>query len=251
MRELSLFSGAGGGLLGSKLLGWECVGYVENNEYCQKVLRQRIADGILDAAPIFGDIRKFISDGYADAYQGMVDIVTGGFPCQPFAFVGKGLGEADPRNMWPATMDCIRKIRPHYVLLENVPGLVSNAYFSRILADLSSCFLDAVGIPLSASDFGADHVRDREWVFAYADGESRTQAIEKVFAPGGEWETRSRSLRSIGGKVSRTDWVSYPPRVVRGIHGLAHRVDRARAIGNGQVPIVAASAFRILSGGVI
>ena len=92
MRELSLFSGAGGGLLGSKLLGWTCVGYVENNEYCQKVLKQRIADGILDAAPIFGDIRKFISEGYARSYQGMVDVVTGGFPCQDISIAGSGAG---------------------------------------------------------------------------------------------------------------------------------------------------------------
>src|SRR3990167_11417581 len=98
MRELSLFSGAGGGLLGSKLLGWNCVGYVESNEYCQKVLRQRIADGFLDAAPIFGDIRKFISEGYAASYQGMVDVVTAGFPCQPFSISGKGFGKDDHRN---------------------------------------------------------------------------------------------------------------------------------------------------------
>jgi DNA (cytosine-5)-methyltransferase 1 len=69
LNELSLFSGAGGGLLGTKLLGWKTIGYVENNEYCQKVILQRIKDGILDSPPIFGDIRKFISEGYAESYQ--------------------------------------------------------------------------------------------------------------------------------------------------------------------------------------
>ena len=72
VRELSLFSGAGGGLLGTHLMGWEPVGYVEYDDYCQRVIKARIEDGILRDAPIFGDIRAFISEGYADAYQGMV-----------------------------------------------------------------------------------------------------------------------------------------------------------------------------------
>ena len=130
MRELSLFSGAGGGLLASKyFLGWETIGYVEYEEYCQKVLKQRIADGLLDAAPIFGDIRAFISEGYAEQYKGMVDVITGGFPCQPFSVAGKGLGEDDPRNMWPSTIECIRIIRPQFAFLENVPAILNHPYF--------------------------------------------------------------------------------------------------------------------------
>lgn len=168
MRELSLFSGAGGGLLGSKLLGWTTVGYVEYEEYCQKVLRQRIADGILDAAPIFGDIRKFISEGYADAYQGMVDIVTGGFPCQPFSVAGKGLGEADPRNMWPETLDVLRRIRPKYAFLENVPGLIQKPYFRVILRQIAESGYDCRWGVLGASDVGANHRRKRLWIFANA-----------------------------------------------------------------------------------
>ena len=80
LRELSLFSGVGGGLLGTKLLGWRHIGYVEFNDYCQRVLQQRIKDGLLDDAPIFGDIREFVEGGFAEAYRGHVDVVTGGFP---------------------------------------------------------------------------------------------------------------------------------------------------------------------------
>ena len=80
LRELSLFSGAGGGLLGSKLLGWKAVGYVEFNKYCQQVLEARIREGYLDEAPIFGDIRQFIEEGYAEAYAGHVDVISAGFP---------------------------------------------------------------------------------------------------------------------------------------------------------------------------
>lgn len=81
MNELSLFSGAGGGLLTSKyLLGWKTIGMVEYNEYCQKVLQQRQKDGLLDKCPIFGDINEFIKGGYAGSYQGLADVISAGFP---------------------------------------------------------------------------------------------------------------------------------------------------------------------------
>ena len=80
LRELSLYSGAGGGILGSKILGWSTIGYVEFDKYCQKILQARIADGIFDDAPIFGDVRDFITGGYAEAYCGYVDVLTAGFP---------------------------------------------------------------------------------------------------------------------------------------------------------------------------
>ena len=80
LRELSLFTGAGGGLLGTTLLGWQHIGYVEYNEYCQRVLQARIADGFLDDAPIFGDVRDFLTGGFAEAYAGHVDVLSAGFP---------------------------------------------------------------------------------------------------------------------------------------------------------------------------
>lgn len=81
MNELSLFSGSGGGLLGTSLLGWTPKGYVEIDEYCQQVIAQRIKDGLLPVAPIFSDINEFLFTGAARQYRGFIDVVTGGFPC--------------------------------------------------------------------------------------------------------------------------------------------------------------------------
>ena len=167
MRYLSLFSGAGGGDLAAQhLLGWECMGYVEWDDYCQRVLRQRQDDGFLDRAPIYGDIRAFLGDGYAAAYTGMVDVVTGGFPCQPFSVAGNQLGADDPRNMWPATIATISTIRPRYAFLENVPGLVASGYFGTILGDLAESGYGARWRILSAVEVGAPHKRDRLWIVA-------------------------------------------------------------------------------------
>ena len=164
MNELSLFSGGGGGLLGTKLLGWRHIGYVEYNEYCQKIIAQRIKDGFLDEAPIFGDVRSFISEGFAASYTGMVDVITAGFPCQPFSVAGKRKGEDDERNMWPATIECIRIIRPKHVLLENVAGLLAHEYARQIFGDLAESGYDVRWRCLSASEVGAPHKRDRVWI---------------------------------------------------------------------------------------
>jgi DNA (cytosine-5)-methyltransferase 1 len=167
LNELSLFTGAGGGLLGTILLGWKHIGYVEKEPYCQRVIAQRIRDGILDDAPIFGDIRTFISEGYAERYSGMVDAITAGFPCQPFSVAGKRQGGGDARNMWPETRECIRIIRPKVAFLENVPGLFAHEYIQRIFGDLAEIGYDARWCVLGADDVGAPHRRKRAWIMAH------------------------------------------------------------------------------------
>lgn len=232
MNELSLFTGAGGGVLGSLLLGWRTIGYVEWDNYCQQVIRRRIEDGILHNAPIFGDIRAFIGDGYAERYRGMVDVITAGFPCQPFSIAGKRAGEDDPRNMWPATIECIRVVRPRFALLENVPGLLSSGYFGTILGDLAESGYDARWRILSAAELGAPHLRKRVWIVAYAKG---------FYAQGLLCGQREGQSWGGGG------W-PVEPDVGRVAHGVANRVDRLKAIGNGQVPAVVRAAWLLLGG---
>lgn len=308
MRELSLFSGAGGGLLGTHLLGWKPVGYVEWNEYCQRVIAARIKDGMLPNAPIFGDIHAFLSEGYAAAYSGMVDVVTGGFPCQPFSLAGKRQGAADERNGWPATIECLRLVRPRYALLENVPGILTSGYFGTILGDLAESGFDCRWRVLSAAEMGAPHRRDRLWIMAYArstrrqqisrspssheaengrqqngnhqlasDGESigttdvadanqerrdrrtgqqwpgRRRQFEDGSSQGvthaerkglafGEGKTGQRSQPAVTGG----DWWAVEPDIRRVANGVASRVDRLKALGNGQVPAVVRAAWELM-----
>ena len=266
MKELSLFSGAGGGVLGTQLLGWETIGYVEYNEYCQRVIAQRIEDEWLDEAPIFSDINTFISEGYADAYKGMVGVVSAGFPCQPFSVAGKRGAEEDPRNCWPQTINIIRRVRPRYCLLENVGGLLSrkHRYFETILKDLAESGYDARWKVIAAAEVGAAHKRDRLWVVAHTNGSRELQSegseqdewrragygSEEVSNTSSErlegWELpigESEEYATIGG----TCWWHFEPRMGRVAHGMAHRVDRLKALGNGQVPAVAETAFRVLT----
>ncbi len=164
MNELALFAGVGGGVLGGRLLGWRSVCYVEKDAYCVKILRARIAEGYLCDAPIWGDIKTF--DGRP--WSGCVDIITAGFPCQPFSVAGKRKGADDDRNLWPETLRVIREVRPRYAFCENVPGLIGgdHGYFGRILNDLSESGYDARWRIVSAADVGAPHLRKRLWILA-------------------------------------------------------------------------------------
>lgn len=179
MNELSLFSGAGGGILGSQLLGWRTIGYVENNEYAQRILRRRIDDGFIDTAPIFTDVETFTR--VAHLYRGFVDVVSAGFPCQPFSIASKTrAAEDDERNGWPATVDVIERVQPEFCYFENVRGLLSaggggveddtgrpvSSYFGTILRDLAALRYSTQWIVLGADDVGGRHIRKRLWIRA-------------------------------------------------------------------------------------
>lgn len=234
MRELSLFTGAGGGLLGTMLLGWEPIGYVEWDEYCQQVIAARVRDGYLPAAPIFGDIREFIKSGGAAEYRGFADVVTAGFPCQPFSVAGKQRGADDERNMWPATAEVIRHVQPQSVLLENVPGLVSCGYVGTVIGDLAAMgYVGRWGV-LGAIDAGAPHRRDRLWIVANAQRNEREQP-------------RNRETGRVGRVIESIPWDGGWEDALRRIRGMddgvAHRVERTDAIRNGQVPAVVRRAW--------
>ncbi len=232
MNELALFAGAGGGILGAHLLGWRTVCAVEKEPYCREVLLRRQRDGVLPLFPIWDDCNTF--DG--NAWSGIVDVVTAGFPCQPFSVAGKQAAGDDERNGWPATLRIVSEVGPRFVLLENVPGLLSagNGYLGQVLGDLAEIGYDSVWDCFPASAIGAPHERDRLWVLAYTDSAQRQ---------GGRVPLRASAQHADTGGAG---WWQAEPAVDRVVDGLAHRMDRLKALGNGQVASVVPFAWHQL-----
>jgi len=164
MNELALFAGAGGGVLGGKLLGWRCVCAVELDEYARRVLIARQNDGCLDPFPIWDDVRTF--DGRP--WRGVVDLVSGGFPCQDISAAGKGAGITGSRSgLWSEMARIISEVRPRYVWVENSPMLVQRG-LAVVLGDLAALGFDARWGIVGAHHAGAPHKRDRIWILAHA-----------------------------------------------------------------------------------
>lgn len=226
MRELSLFTGIGGGLLASKLLGWTTICAVEKDPFCQRVLRCRQDDKLLEEFPIYEDVCKF--DGHL--WKDKVDIVSGGFPCQAFSSAARGRNNAP--NLWPDMLRIINEVWPTYVFAENVTRKAISTAAENLFGLGYTCRY----MCLSAADLGAPHQRERYWLAAYANPDGEPRCPEHVETPGSSalpkvefWQDDSEAM---------------------GIsNGISRRMDRARlqGLGNAQVPICAAVAWIILS----
>ena len=164
LNELALFAGAGGGILGGHLLGWKTVCAVEWEQYPASVLCARQNDGLLPPFPIWDDVCSF--DG--KPWRGIVDVVSGGFPCQDISAAGKGAGiDGERSGMWGQMARIIHEVQPRFVFVENSPMLTSRG-LGRVLGDLASMGFNAKWGVLGAADVGANHQRDRIWIVAYA-----------------------------------------------------------------------------------
>lgn len=162
LNELALFAGAGGGILGGKLLGWRTICAVEWDGYARDVLVARQNDGCLEAFPIWDDIQTF--DG--KPWRGIVDVVSGGFPCQDISAAGKGAGiEGERSGMWKHMARIIGEVRPQYAFVENSPMLVGRG-LAVVLADLAEMGYDAEWGIVGAHHVSAPHRRDRIWIVA-------------------------------------------------------------------------------------
>lgn len=169
MYELALFAGAGGGILGGKLLGWRTVCAVELADYPRRVLLARQSD-CLDPFPIWDDVSTF--DG--KPWRGVVDIVTGGFPCQDISVAGKGVGIDGARSgLWKEMARIIGEVGPRFALVENSPMLVGRG-LAVVLGDLAAMGYDARWGVLGAGHVGAPHARERLWLVAYRNEDGRT-----------------------------------------------------------------------------
>jgi DNA (cytosine-5)-methyltransferase 1 len=314
MNELALFAGAGGGILGGHLLGWRTVCAVEWEPYPASVLCARQNDGFLPPFPIWDDVQTF--DGFA--WRGLVDVVSGGFPCQDISAAGKGAGiDGERSGMWKHMARVVSEVRPRYVFVENSPMLVTRG-LERVLGDLTALGYDTKWTVMGAADVGANHQRDRIWIVGnlantsskgwQANEHTRDTDRRKICGSvsqqgenGGEqslvnanskglegshnnpevskWIQQESSQRcveisntsslglhqqrqheqSINSAQSRDgqaneliygrspDFWSVEPNVGRVADGVAARVDRLKAIGNGQVPLCAATAWKVLT----
>lgn len=242
MRELALFAGAGGGILGGTLLGWRTVCAVELADFPVAVLKARQRDGLLENFPIHRDVRTF--DGVP--WRGKVDIVSGGFPCQDISTANKKANgiEGERSGLWKQMARIVGEIRPRFVFLENSPALTYRG-LGVVLHDLSEMGYDAEWCVLGADALGAPHHRERFWLLG-ADPHRFRRKADGIHRPCDD----QSDLWPVAEFAQQVDacpvWKNGYPGIQCLADGMAAAMDKFRAVGNGQVPCVAATAFRIL-----
>ena len=217
MRVGSLFAGIGGFDLGLERAGMEIRWQVENNLWCQRVLAKHWPN-----VTRYGDIKQV--DWHTIE---PVDLVCGGFPCQPFSLAGKRKGFDDDRYLWPEVVRCLDAVRPTWFLGENVPGIV-NVALDQVCADLESLgyTVQAFNIPACAVD--AAHQRKRIWIVAHTNRQGPQGRRSEYGLGEGQGQMQ----------IGRCDWWSCEPGVQRVAYGIPARVDRLRGLGNAVVPQV-------------
>jgi DNA (cytosine-5)-methyltransferase 1 len=271
MNELALFAGAGGGLLASRLLGWRTVCAVEREPFARDVLMARQNDGALDPFPIWDDVRTFD----ARPWRGAVGVVSGGFPCTDISVARAMWGRAgingEASGLWREYLRIVEECEPAYVWAENSPALRSQG-LDVIVQQLAGIGYVCRWITLGADDVGLRHKRKRLWCLATHADRAR---LERHRRDGPRAPRRKNPHRPPADvPVFPCPFCGHPmenddrygcanchgeglagadrgTRLLPGITGMAHgvadRVDRLVAVGNGQVPRVAATAFRLLA----
>jgi len=248
LRLLDLFSGIGGFSLGlERTGGFKTVAFCEIEEFPRRVLAKH-----WPGVPIFYNVRTV-------AYDGPVDVIAGGYPCQPFSGAGKRKGADDDRHLWPAMFSLIKKHRPTWVIGENVAGHISLG-LDAVLADLASEDYACRPFVIPACAVNAPHRRDRVWIIANSAGHGWEQGLAHsggflegtppreefgfgdggktlANAPGSGLEGKQRTLveRSRIRLANSSQWETEPA-VGRVVAGIPNRVDRLKALGNAVVP---------------
>ena len=185
MKHLGLFEGIGGFSLAARWMGWETLAWCEWNEFGQKVLRHHFPE-----AEGFGDITKTNFTKYANR----IDILTGGFPCQPYSAAGKRLGKEDDRHLWPEMLRVIREVQPSWVVGENVLGLVNwsgGLVFHEVQANLEAEGYEVFPFVLPACAVNAPHRRDRVWFVAHSNRIRHEYSIRKQSQEDSQWREGS------------------------------------------------------------
>jgi len=235
----SLFAGIGGVDLGLERAGMGCAWQVEIDDFCQKVLTKHWPD-----VPKYRDIRDVGKENLET-----VDLVCGGFPCQPVSVAGQRKGDKDERWLWDEFYRVISEIKPTWILVENVPGLLSagdGRLFGGILRDLAAGGYDAEWESISAASVGAPHIRERVFIFANNKG-LRCRGVNGGVDDGPPKGKIDSSYNSIGfeGK-GLSSWWENKPNVGRVVYGVPVKLDRLKSLGNAVVPQVAEFIGRMI-----
>lgn len=268
MTHLSLFSGIGGLDLAAEWAGFTTVGQCEFADYPTKVLEKHWPD-----VPRWRDIRTLTKESfYERTDQRTVDVISGGFPCQPFSVAGKQKGKNDDRYLWPEMLRVIRELRPRCVVGENVPGIIKIAA-GQVVKDLERAGYHVVVFHYEAASVGAWHRRARVFFVSLADvadaaceriqrhaaicaakpaersgqmqsdAESGNEAVYDAMCSGCAGDARwGQSQELADGRC----WAAEPD-VGRVAHGIPARVDRLKCLGNAVVPQQAYPIFKALA----
>ena len=277
LRTMHLFAGIGGGLLADLILGHEPIIAVEWDAYACQVLRERAADGWFPSLRVWeGDVRLFDPSEYA----GQVDCIHSGFPCQDISVAGNqaGVGKETRSGLYREVLRIAGVVRPRFIYLENVAAIVTNG-LGTVLDDLAALRYDSEWLCLRASDCGAAHHRDRWWLLARArhsrvcqrrkpvnaceplreqrgngcDGISCCEIEEgEILAYSDstqrEGSERAKRIRKEYANTCGGGWGEVESAVGRVANGIPNRIHRLKGLGNAQVPIQAAVAWKLLGG---
>jgi DNA (cytosine-5)-methyltransferase 1 len=243
MRHGSLFSGIGGFELAAEWMGWHNTFHCEFNEFGSKVLNHYWPE-----SKHYGDITKSDFSEFRDT----IDILTGGFPCQPYSAAGKRKGKDDARHLWPEMLRVIREVRPRYIVGENVYGLVTwngGLVFDEVCTDLEAEGYAVWPIVIPAAAVNAPHQRDRVWFVAYSENSRLASCIERP---------RQEQSRRRDEPMGARQWQGFPTEspVCSGDDGLPSQLDgitfpkwrneSIKAYGNAIVPQVVYQIFKAI-----
>ena len=253
MKHASLFSGIGGFDLAAEWMNWENVFNCEIDDWCQMLLKQNFPNS---------NQYKDITKTCFKKYENTIDIITGGFPCQPYSVAGKRKGTADDRHLWPEMLRCIREIKPRFVVGENVGGLVSwndGLVFEQVFLDLENEGYEVGAFILPACAVNAPHRRDRVWIIAHSDCKRRHNRVYNRKTRPNKTEQKQKELQEVQQKWSQFEFESRQidsiqnkgelpkPGISRGDDGFPYRLDRTKGLGNAIVPKVAYEIFKKLN----
>lgn len=244
MNGLALCSGIGGIELGLRFVvpTYRTICYVERETYVAGILVSRMEDATMDQTPIWSDVKTF--DGRP--WGKVVDIVTAGYPCQPYSVAGRRMGESDSRNVWPDIRRIVGEVKPTFVFCENVSAHLSLG-FEQIAKDMGKLgFKIAVGV-FTAWAVGACHKRERLfWLATHADDQGlegwNSGGLQECSNKRSSWKACSLSTE----KRKRIGRWPIESALCGSDDDVPNRMDRLRALGNAVVPQVAARAFIVL-----